>query len=351
MTTRNENLQDKHLQKALQHAPDSEVAPSEFARKAVLEYADKSLKTRHKIKQISFFARAIKAFNDWQLPRWKMAGMGSLAASLLVVVMIWHENPDDPLQVDPIQVATAPEAASSAESRYETKSAENELAKDDAAKNAVIQAEQAIAESAPVANEPAVASAESTAANLQDKVTAKAKSAKSEAQAVPQAAAIGTPADKTVPARAAESASTQALEKGADSTSANEAAVTAEVAAESAPAVPTAPAAVLQTEMDDNAASTEQTSAEQKSEAEKPAAVSKRSAVLPKIGATKAQGIAKAKQDIQAGVLRILATEWPANKLLVDEATGYHVQVVKDLAAEELAAYNQTMRDWYMEKK
>ena len=181
MSLRDRNYpQDKHLAKALQHAPDSDAAPGDSARKAVLDYADKTIKSRHETRYKSWFVHFIKELNDWQLPRWQLAGMGSLAASVLVVVMIWHENPDDPIQVDPVQVATAPEAASSAEARVEsrsesnpeTKLAQNELATGEVAKDDVNLAEQspqAAIEAAPTAH-------------------AKAKSAKVEA--TPQAAAL-----------------------------------------------------------------------------------------------------------------------------------------------------------------
>jgi hypothetical protein len=46
-------------------------------------------------------------------------------------------------------------------------------------------------------------------------------------------------------------------------------------------------------------------------------------------------------------VLRILVLEWPANKPLLDEATGYRVELATDLAPAELSAYNQTVRDWF----
>lgn len=321
MSLRDRNfLQDKHLAKALQHAPDNDLAPNESARKAVLDYADNALGLNHKIQAESWFARMTKVFNEWQLPRWQLVGMGSLAASLLVVVMIWHENPDDPIQVDPVQVATAPDAATSAEARVEpspeTKLAQNELATGEVAKDDVNLAEQspqAAIEAAPT-------------------VQAKSKSAKLEA--APQTAALEPLADKTVLASAPEAAATQGLEEDAESTRAKETAITAE----SAP-VAAAPAPISQPTTADTV-----TSAAQKSEAEKPVAAAKRSAVLANAGAI---GSAKAKQDIQAGVLRILVAEWSADKLLVDEATGYRVEVVTNLVPEELAAYNQTMRDWF----
>jgi hypothetical protein len=73
----------------------------------------------------------------------------------------------------------------------------------------------------------------------------------------------------------------------------------------------------------------------------------------------KALGIAKANKDIQAGVLRILhsGNDWPIGKPLVDDVTGYRVELmaVRTIGTEaqlaEQDAYNQSMREWYFAHK
>lgn len=80
-------LKDQHLQKALQHAPDGDIAPNEITRKSVLDYAVKVAK----LHRDSWLARIIKLCNAWQIPHWHASrfqtmGITSLVASFLVVV-------------------------------------------------------------------------------------------------------------------------------------------------------------------------------------------------------------------------------------------------------------------------
>lgn len=332
------SLRDEHLKKALQHAPDSDVAPNETTRKVVLDYAEKALAPSRE----SWFTRVISAFNNWQIPTWQLAGMGSLAASLLVVIMIWHEHPDDPMQV-----ATAPEAASSIEPRPEPKLAQTELAKDEV--NQAEQSPQVAAKSAPIA-----ASAEI-------------------------AAPIKAPSDKTVLASAPDAASAQGLEEEADSTrlkeraASNEAAPPAPVAAAPAPVAESAPVAA---EASADAASQPAAAraapiskAERKianagqaqAKADLPSAVDAVKSVAPPgntalaLAINQLGGKALANNDIQAGSLRILYLSQLAATGAVDEATGYRKEAVfadaetnsKSLAAE-IEIYNQTMREWHL---
>jgi len=72
-----------------------------------------------------------------------------------------------------------------------------------------------------------------------------------------------------------------------------------------------------------------------------------------KVEAAKLQGAETAAQDIKAGVFRILYYGEPYPlKPLVDEATGYRVQIVAGCVVSsqfvaEADAYNQAMRDWH----
>lgn len=66
------------------------------------------------------------------------------------------------------------------------------------------------------------------------------------------------------------------------------------------------------------------------------------------------RGAATAAKDINAGTLRIFyyGKPWSNGKPLVDETTGYRVQIIGGCAVSssfraEVGAYNQTMRDWH----
>lgn len=359
-------LKDKHLQKALQHAPDSDVTPSDSTRKAVLDYADKALKPRSE----SWVLRVKNMFYSWQIPRWQMTGIGSLAASFLVIVMIWHENPDDPMQV-----ASAPDAAQS------------EVIQSEAAPRAE-QSPQLAAPATETETEtetmstPVAASAEIVAHKAQnemeEKAAAKTKSAKLET--APQAAAIEAPSDKAIVASASELASTQDVAKDAGSVllkeraAPNEAApMPAPVAAAPVPVMESAPATAIAEESGDamskqaapsNKAVKKMADAEAQLEAkpensrpDNSVAAAPKPALARNISLaqtiSKEGGKALANKDIQAGNLRILylSKNAPAGSPLLDEVTGYRMEFFADDAANlaaEVAAYNQAMRDWHL---
>jgi hypothetical protein len=72
------------------------------------------------------------------------------------------------------------------------------------------------------------------------------------------------------------------------------------------------------------------------------------------IAAAKKLGKQSAQRDIKAGAFRILyyGKPWSTGKPLVDETTGYRVQIIAGCSVSEpfiaeTAAYNQTMRDWH----
>jgi hypothetical protein len=339
-------LKDEHLKKALQHAPDGDVAPIESTRKAVLDYADNALKAQHETRRESWFSRLISTFNAWQIPSWQLIGMGGLAASLLVVLMISYENPDEPIQVAsaPETVATKSvqaEAASSAEPRPEPKLAQNELARD----------------------------------KLEAKIVAKTKSAKQETAIAPKTATIDAPADKAVLASAPEAASAQGLEKNAgirlkEGATTAEAAPPTPVAAAPAPISQPAPAVASADAVSGQSATgtAEITTARKKmadaeeaeSKADLPSAVATIKSTLPAANAlaielSKQGGQALANNDIQSGKLRILYLSNKATSSAADEATGYTKEAVivgdesslKSLAAE-VEAYNLTMRNWHL---
>lgn len=85
------SLHDEHLQQALKHAPDKDLAPSDAARSAVLAYANKALK----VKPVSWAVRFSNWMQEWFGPSWHSVGLGSAVATVLIVVVVWHGQPDD----------------------------------------------------------------------------------------------------------------------------------------------------------------------------------------------------------------------------------------------------------------
>lgn len=76
------------------------------------------------------------------------------------------------------------------------------------------------------------------------------------------------------------------------------------------------------------------------------------------VKAAKERGAKLAAKDIKAGEQRILyfGKPWSGGKPLVDETTGYRVQIVGGCLASdqfdaEVQAYNKTMRDWHAKTK
>jgi hypothetical protein len=75
------------------------------------------------------------------------------------------------------------------------------------------------------------------------------------------------------------------------------------------------------------------------------------------VAAARDRGAASAGEDIKRGTLRILyfGLPWSSGKRLIDESTGYRVQVVEGCVvtgqfAAEVEAYNHTMREWHAKK-
>jgi hypothetical protein len=281
------SLRDEHLAKALKHAPDSDLAPSETVRKKVLAHATKVNMASQKPHGY-WLARLLPSMKNWQ---W--AGMSSVAVALLAMLMLREQLPPEMTQPD-----AAPKVL--AQNKASEKALKEELA-DMAASSASIQAE------APARNINRKAKTETpdAAPEMADKTVI---------AALPEVLA---PSPQSAPV---------GLTKQDDSVVAQNT-----VRVEAAPSVSAS-------------ASDAVAAAEKKSEAENSNAAAKKSGMLVDAGAL---GVAKANRDIQAGVLRILVAEWPADKPLVDEMTGYRVELAADLVPEELEAYNQAMRDWF----
>jgi hypothetical protein len=87
------SLQDEHLRQAIKHAPDRELTPSNATRKAVLAYADNALRQARE----TWLTRLSNVWREW-FGTWHITGIGSAVATVLVVVIFWHEMPDDSMR-------------------------------------------------------------------------------------------------------------------------------------------------------------------------------------------------------------------------------------------------------------
>jgi hypothetical protein len=394
MSLSDENLKDEYLRKALQHAPDSDVAPSELVRKTVLDYADKAVKTQQVTQHESWFVRVKNKFNSWKIPSWQLTGMGSLAASLLVVVMIWHENPNDPIQVASAPATVTTEAAPKpAPTLTQGELANNQLEKAEESAQSAAAPVAASAETAAPELPASKQASESNQDKAEAKIAGKTEPTKQKAELAPQVAAIEQSADKAIVASVPEAASANA-EKDAFSRRAK-AREQNDAVAMSAPA-PTAPAAPVAVEtapisepksasatvpikkMADATAQSEASAKQDSSSASGNIAMEeKRQKSKKRLGddpladaLVQNGGATMAKQDIEAGKLRLLDTASyykgkPSDctepyiagfEPSVDAKTAYNIEVIyvcvtSQQLIKEVALYNQTMREWHAEEK
>jgi len=284
------SLRDEHLQQALQYAPDRDVTPNAARQSAVLNYATKAV---HK--------KSFSLSSFWKrMAGWQLAGLSSAMVALLVLVVFW-DKPSAPPTFDSAgtrQVAQAPVPQPQSESA--TQSQNEPIARQEAAPAQASMADAPMAKKAELAKQkelPASATAK-TAVNV----------------ATEQMQSAGQVAD------------TQATQPAGNVGKAESTAVLAE--------------------RTDNMA---------KPEADKRLATAPVAAKAPteevELLEARKRGIANAKADIQAGKLRILTIGAPAENTL-DAATGYRVEFVagnphSTALQAEIAAYNQTMRDWH----
>lgn len=82
------DLRDSHLEKALQHAPDRDLQPGDAVRERVLAYAAKPAKA-------GWLARLVERLRQWHITSAQMAGIGSVAVALLVLLMVHEQRPAD----------------------------------------------------------------------------------------------------------------------------------------------------------------------------------------------------------------------------------------------------------------
>ncbi len=311
------SLHDEHLQTALRHAPDQDLAPSQHVRESVLNYANNAAKPTPE----NWLKRSLNAFTtlhlkNWHVKTWQVAGMGALASMLLVIVMVREQAPDEPVWAESNikSIAQAEVAQSKAE--------------------------------APVANAP-------EAYQVAPKVEAPDVPMREVAKAKRSLASQEPPAKEL--AETTKIAAAPALSKTAEMADAAEA-----VQAPEAIVVATAPKPTPPIEVEAKQSLTKARQATIGAVNEAPISEAPMSQALNIDALLKQGGEATAKQDIAAGNLQILKIEKEAcekpNKFAAhDVDTNYKVLVICDsddkarneLSQREVNAYNQTMRNWH----
>ena len=311
------SFHDEHLQTALRHAPDQDLAPSQHVRESVLKYANNAVKpaTENWLKR-SLNALTTLYLKNWHVKTWQVAGMGALVSMLLVIVIVREQAPEEPVWAE-----------------YDNKS--------------IAQAEVAQSKAeAPVANAP-------EAYQAAQKVEERVAPMREEAKAKRSLASQEPPAKEL--AETTQIAAAPALPRTAEMADAAEAVQAPEAIVVAAAPKPT-PLAVVEAKQ--SLAKTGQATVGAVNEA--PISEAPMSQALKIDTLLKQGGEATAKQDIAAGNLRILKIEKEVcerpNKFEAhDVDTNYKVLVICDsedkarseLSQREVNAYNQTMRNWH----
>ena len=312
------SLQDEHLRQAIKHAPDRELTPSDATRAAVLAYADNALKQRRE----TWLTRPSKVWREWFGASWHITGIGSAVATVLVVVIFWHELPDDSMR----KVA-APNEQTEASARAE-------LSVVDGVTNSV---------------DKRVAT-ESNADKIVQKKSAQVTSSRKEKSSLPTVSQAPTPLIKEAQMPAAVASAPAPL-------------IQDDVAAQNAPvgmmSLPDVVQNAPKVELEQKATST----------AKLDGALSKSipqrnelANLLEKINTE--GGAVTANNDIQALRLRLLALDEQSDQdkgtcitstvhpAVIDTTTGYNIETISVCNApasllSEVEAYNQTMRNWH----
>jgi len=331
-------LHDPHLQQALLHAPDRELAPDDTTRKALLDYAAQALERPSQRWLTRLWHRLHP--DGWRLGAWQLAGMSSAVVALLVVVVVhFHVREEGPIRMASVSLQDLQRKAEAVPGALQEKKP-SDMAVQAKAKpmTSVNQAESRVPAagldvgqvmaSAPAA--PAVPAQKMVVASLSAPAAAPmvpARMGNMGADEKPQAQPLAAEAPAYAPAPPV-SASTD---------------VPAEVPVGAADQVKREMAKSLP-EKKVMVAEAARLESKGKADLSAPAAV----------GAARAKGAAHAAKDIQSGRLRVFSLEpsWPADKAMVDEETGYRVEMLTDRAHDEVAraevdAYNQAMREWH----
>lgn len=367
------SLQDQHLQQALKNAPDRDMVPNAATRAAVLTYANKEIEKS----QNTWLKRTSNLLREWLGASWHMAGVGSAVATVLVVVVFWHELPDDTMR----KVATPSE--------------ETEISATDSPIASVPEATH-IEKSFDRASSGAAAPAQESSAKMVENKTAidvppsKAKSANLAsfsnretvtsadqpvlknnglAEAIPQAA-VPVAIESEIPAVVAPAPAPLIQDKSVVASAPAANASTNDVVSTTSKGEL---AKELQAESDASLRAPNENIMAKKpsSKVDALGASAPKAATKPKenqvlLARIKNEGgKVAANQDIQAGNLRLLkietqskdldmlnCTQLTAQAMAVDVLTGYKIESVGSCDAtasllKEVEVYNQVMRDWY----
>ena len=289
------SLHDAHLQQALKHAPDNDVAPDATTRREVLNYAAKATR-----KKSQFALRAL-----WKsMSGWPLAGLGSAMAVMLVMVVFWDKHTTQTTfdDVAPRQVAQAERSDAPVVPAPTTVAPQSVIVADAAPQKAKMQAQenQVIAEKNMSAAKPALVAAAPVQLENKDETVASNETAAEKVAIAPDAVPVLEERANT------DAGKTDVLAK----------ARVAGVVADSKPNLSEPAKAVIP-----------------------PDAVAE----------ARARGAANAANDIKAGILRILALSKPVDGEAIDALTGYRLEFIQrpltDALQAETDAYNQTMRE------
>ena len=312
------SLQDQHLEQALKHAPDSELTPSDATRAAVLAYADNALKQTRE----AWLIRLSKVWHEWFDLSWPVTGIGSAVATVLVVVIFWHELPDDS-----IRKVAAPNEQTEASER----------------------AELSVVDGVTSSVDKRVAKEANTEKYVQ-KESAQVTSSRKEKSLLPTVSQASTPLIKEAQMPAAVASAPAPLIQ--DDVAAQNALVgmmSLPDVVQNAPKVELEQKATSSAKLDGMLSK----SVPQRNE-------------LPKllVEINTEGGAVTANKDIQALRLRLLALDEQSaqdkgtcimstvHPAVIDAATGYNIETISVCNApasllSEVEAYNQTMRNWY----
>ena len=289
------SLHDAHLQQALKHAPDNDVAPDATTRREVLNYAAKATR-----KKSQFALRAL-----WKsMSGWPLAGLGSAMAVMLVMVVFWDKHTTQTTfdNVAPRQVAQAERSDAPVFPAPATVAPQSVIVADAAPQKAKMQAQenQVIAEKNMSAAKPALVAAAPVQLENKDETVASNETAAEKVAIAPDAVPVLEERANT------DAGKTDVLAK----------ARVAGVVADSKPNLSEPAKAVIP-----------------------PDAVAE----------ARARGAANAANDIKAGILRILTLRKPADGEAIDVLTGYRLEFIQrpltDALQAETDAYNQVMRE------
>ncbi|MDP3088046.1 MAG: hypothetical protein Q8M99_07705 [Methylotenera sp.] len=367
------SLQDQHLRQALKHAPDKDMQPHDAARAAVLIYANQAVKRHEK----TWLNRISNLLSEWLGVSWHIAGVGSAVATVLVVVVFWHELPDDQMR----KVATLSEETeisatdSVIEQVPEATSAEKSLNK--ASSKAIVPAQEFSAKivgnktaiDVPHSKEKSESIASPENRGTLASVNQSGQKNSSLAEAIPQLAApevieLEMPATVSpVPASIANDKTVVAVASVGAASSAEDSSATTK--------------GELVKEIQTESVASLSAGKENKIVKKSAAKADVLGASVPKV-ATKPHdhqvlltrienegGKVAANQDIQVGNLQLLKIEIQSvdfdglhcpkltgQVTVIDALTGYRMESLGSCAAtdslrKEVEIYNQTMRDWH----